>query len=165
MFFLVCSGFCLGTLPWMPFLYSLFLIVESWTLTLIEASEACSSLDVVSAFFYDLLDESSLRSWRPNHSWEGSSLVPSFLHLWIMALTEVRWSPKALEISLKILSMIHVNYVVSHLFLNFFRSGMMCCSLSMPHFVREALFKWFLDSNRSSSNQAWVWLVKINSAF
>ncbi len=29
-------------LPWMVFLPSLFLIVESWTLTLIEASEACS---------------------------------------------------------------------------------------------------------------------------
>lgn len=34
--------FTLGTLPWMPFLPSLFLMVESWTLTLTEASEACS---------------------------------------------------------------------------------------------------------------------------
>ncbi len=41
--FLVSSGFCLGTLPWMPILPSIFLFVESWTLTLIEASEACSS--------------------------------------------------------------------------------------------------------------------------
>ncbi len=31
----------------MPFLPSLFLIVESRTLNLIEASEACSSLDAV----------------------------------------------------------------------------------------------------------------------
>ncbi len=50
-FFLVSSGFCRGTLPWMMFLPSLFLIVESWTLTLIEASEACSSLDVVLGSF------------------------------------------------------------------------------------------------------------------
>ncbi len=49
--FSISSGFCLGTLPWMPFLPSLFLIVESWTLTLIEASEACSSLDVVLGSF------------------------------------------------------------------------------------------------------------------
>ncbi len=63
-FFLVNSGFFLGTLAWMSFLPSLFLIVESWTLTLIEASEACSSLDVILfCFFYDLLDGSSLRSW------------------------------------------------------------------------------------------------------
>ncbi len=60
-FFLVNSGFCLETLQWMPFLPSLFLIVESWTLTLIEASEACSSLNVV-LFFYDLLEESSSES-------------------------------------------------------------------------------------------------------
>ncbi len=46
---LVSSGFCLGTLPWMPFLPCLFLIVESWTLTFIEASEACSSLEVSAA--------------------------------------------------------------------------------------------------------------------
>ncbi len=49
--FLVSSSFYLGTLPWMPFLPSLFLIVESRTLTLIEASEAYSSLDVVLCSF------------------------------------------------------------------------------------------------------------------
>ncbi len=31
MFFLVSSGFCLGTLQWMAFLPSLFLIVELWS--------------------------------------------------------------------------------------------------------------------------------------
>ncbi len=49
-FFLVSSDFYLSTLPWMLFLPSLFLIVESWTLNLIEvqfSSEVCSSLDVV----------------------------------------------------------------------------------------------------------------------
>ncbi len=51
MFFLVSSSFCLRYLPWMPFLPSLFLIVESGTLTLIEASGACSSLDVVLGCF------------------------------------------------------------------------------------------------------------------
>ncbi len=124
--FLVSNGFCLGTLPWMPFLSSLFLIVESWTLTLIEASEACSSLDVVVG--------SLMTSWMSRHCALGVILVgqpllgrfttlPSFLHLWIMALTVVRWSPKALEIIFITLSrLIHVNCFVSHLFLNFFRS-------------------------------------------
>ena len=61
MLFLVSSGFRLGTLPWMPFLPSLFLMVEPLTLTLAEASEACSSLDVVVGSFVTS-DESSLRS-------------------------------------------------------------------------------------------------------
>ncbi len=83
-FFLVNSGFYLGTLPWMPFLPSLFLIVESWTLTLIEASEACSSLDVVLGSF--------MTSWMSRRCALGVILVgrpllgrfttvPSFLHL------------------------------------------------------------------------------------
>ncbi len=54
-----------------------------------------------SGFFYDLLDESLLRSWsnfgRPARR---ITTVSSFLHLWIMALTMVRWSPKALEMAL-----------------------------------------------------------------
>ncbi len=98
--FLVRNGFCLGTLAWMPFLPSLFLIVESWTLTLIEASEACSSLDVVLG--------SCMTSWMSHHCALGVILVdqphlgrfttvPSFLPLWIMALTVVRWSLKAFE--------------------------------------------------------------------
>ncbi len=76
------------------------LIIESWTLTLIEASEACSSLDVVLGSF--------MTSWMSRHCALGLILVgrpllgrfttvPSFLHLWIMALIVVRWSPKALE--------------------------------------------------------------------
>ncbi len=97
------AGFCLGTLPWMPFLTSLFLIVESWTLTLIEASEACSSLDVVLGSF--------MTSWMSRRCALGVivlgrplqgrfTTVPSFHHLWIMVLTVARWSPKALEMAL-----------------------------------------------------------------
>ncbi len=103
-FFLVNSGFFLGTLPWMSFLPSLFLTVESWTLTLIEASEACRSLDVILFFFF-------MTSWMRHYCALGVILVGQpllgrfttvtrFLHLWIMALTMVRWSPKALEITL-----------------------------------------------------------------
>ncbi len=50
----------LGTLPWMVFLPSLFLIVESWTLALIEPVRP-AFFRCCSGFFYDLLDESSLR--------------------------------------------------------------------------------------------------------
>ncbi len=82
-----------------PFLPCLFLIVESWTLTLIEASEACSYLYVVLGSF--------MTSWMSRRCALGVILVgrpllgrfttvPSFLHLWIMALTVVRWSSKAL---------------------------------------------------------------------
>ncbi len=93
----------LGTLPRMPFLPGLFLIVESWTLTLIEASAACSSLDVVLGSF--------MISWMSCRCTLGVILVgqpllgryttvTSFLHLWIMALTVVRWSPKTVEMAL-----------------------------------------------------------------
>ncbi len=72
--FLVSNGFCLGTLPWMPFLPSFFLIVESWTLTLIEASEACSSLDVVLGSF--------MTSWMSRRCALGVILVgrPLLVH-------------------------------------------------------------------------------------
>ncbi len=103
MFFLLSSGFRLGTLPCRPFLPSLFLMVESWTLTLTEASEACSSLDVVVGSF--------VTSWMSRRCTLGVILVgrpllgrfttvPCFRHLWILALTVVRWSPKALEMVL-----------------------------------------------------------------
>ncbi len=86
----------------MPFLHSLFLIVKSFTLTLIDASKACSSLDVVLGSF--------MTSWMSRHCALGVILVgrpplgrfttvPSFLHLWIMALV-VRWSHKALAMAL-----------------------------------------------------------------
>ncbi len=132
-------------LPWNSPMDAFF--AQSLSLTLIEASEACSSLDVVLGSF--------MTSWMSCRCALGVILVgwpllgrfttvPSFLHLWIMALTVVRWSPKAFINGFITLSrLIHVNYFISHLFLNF---GMICCSLSMLHFVRQVLFKWFLDS-------------------
>lgn len=49
----------LESLPWMSFFspWSLSFIVESWTLTLNEASEACGASAFCSRFFYDVLDE------------------------------------------------------------------------------------------------------------
>ncbi len=66
-------------------------------------SEACRSLDVVLGSF--------MTSWMSRHCALGVILVgrpllgrfttvTSFLHLWIMALTVVHWSPKALEMAL-----------------------------------------------------------------
>ncbi len=88
----------LGTLP-----VFFSLIVESWTLTFIEVSETCSSLDVVLCSF--------ITTWMSPHCTLGVILVgrpllgrftnvPNVLHLWIMALTVVRWSPKALKMAL-----------------------------------------------------------------
>ncbi|MEQ2255130.1 hypothetical protein ILYODFUR_010610 [Ilyodon furcidens] len=49
-------------------------------------------------------------------------LVPYFLHLWIMVLTELLLSPKALQNGFVTLSrLMDVNDFVSHLFLHFFR--------------------------------------------
>ncbi len=86
-----------------PFLPSLFLTVESWTLTLTDSSEACSSLDVVVRSF--------VTSWMSRRCTLGVILVgrpilgrfttvPCFCHLWKMALIVVRWSPKAIEMAL-----------------------------------------------------------------
>ncbi len=58
---LISSGFCLGNLPWMTFLPSLFLIVESWTLN--WSKWGLQFFRCCSGFFYNLLDESSLCSW------------------------------------------------------------------------------------------------------
>ncbi len=125
-FFLVSNGFCLGTLPWMPFLPSLFLIVESWTLTLIEASEACSSLDVVLGSFMTSLDESSLCSWS-NFGWPATP--GTVHHCYKLSPFVDNGSDHGLLESqslrngfITLSRLIHVNYFVSHLFLNFFRS-------------------------------------------
>ncbi len=102
---------------------SLFLIVELWTQTLIEASEACSSSYLFLGSF--------MTSWMSRHCALGVILVgrllmgrfttfPNFLHLWIMALTVVRWSPRNGVITLS--RLIHVTILVCRLFLNFFRS-------------------------------------------
>ncbi len=116
-------------LPWNSpmdaVLPSLFLIVESWTLTLIEASEPCSSLDVVLLFFYDLLDESLLRSWgnfgrlatpgKVHHCSKFSPFVDNGSDHGSLESQSLRNGFITLS------RLIHVNYFVSHLFLNFFR--------------------------------------------
>ncbi len=111
MFFLLRSGFGLGTLPCRPFLPSLFLMLESWTLTLTEASEAFRCCCGV---FCDLLDESS-------QSFRNGFITFSRL--------------------------IDLNYflICSWISLDL---NMMCSfwgSFGLLHFVRQVLFKWFLD--------------------
>ncbi len=151
MFFLVSSGFCLGTLPWMPFLPSLFLIVESWTLTLNEASEACSSLDVVLGSF--------MTSWMSCHCalgviLVGQPLTPGKVHHCFTFSPFVdngsdhgSLESQSLRNSFITLSrLINVNYFVAHRFLNFFRSWHDVLLFKHAHFVRQVLFKWFLDS-------------------
>ncbi len=110
----------------MPFLPSLFLIVESWTLTLIEASEACRSLDVVLGSF---MTSSMSRRCAHGVILVGRPLlgrfttVPSFFS--IVDNGSVRGSLESQSLRngfITLSRLIHVNYFVSHLFLNFFRS-------------------------------------------
>ncbi len=140
LYFLVSNGFWLGNLPWIPFLPSLFLIVESWTLTLTEASEACSS-----GFFY----ESSLRSW----SNFGRPASPGKVHHCskfspFMDNGSVHGSLDSQSFrngSVALFRLIHINYFVSHLFLNFFRSRHDVLLFKHAS-LWLVLFKWFLDS-------------------
>ncbi len=130
----------LGNLPWIPFLPSLFLIVESWTLTLTEASEACSS-----GFFY----ESSLRSW----SNFGRPASPGKVHHCskfspFMDNGSVHGSLDSQSFrngSVAFFRLVHINYFVSHLFLNFFRSRHDVLLFKHAS-LWLVLFKWFLDS-------------------
>ena len=118
-FFLVSSGFRLSILPRMPFLPS----PPSYC-WITHARPA-----VLSMLFRLLL-------WPP--VWLVITLgvilvgrpllgrfttVPCFLHLWIMAVTVVPWSPKALDNGfVTVFRLTDIN-VVSHLFLNLFGSG------------------------------------------
>ncbi len=125
-FFLVSSGFCLGTLPWMSFLPSLFLTIESWTLTLIEASEACSSLDVVLGSFTTswmshcctlgviLVDQPLLGRFTNHHCSKFSPFVDDSDHGSLES--------QSLRNGFITLSSLISQLFVSHLFLNFFRS-------------------------------------------
>ncbi len=87
---LVSSDFCLGNLPWMTFLPSLFLIVESWTLNSrkwdLQFFRCCSG------FFYNLLDESSLCSWinfgRPATPGKVHHSVGSLCNLFLKLLSK-----------------------------------------------------------------------------
>ncbi len=102
-FFLVSIGFCLETLPWMPFSSFLLLYHEHWP-------ELKQVRPAVGAF---------MTSWMRRRctlgvilvDWlllERFTTVTSFLHLWIMALTMVRSSPKALEMAFTLSRLIHV---------------------------------------------------------
>lgn len=153
MFFLVSSGFLLRTLPWMQFLRILFVIAESWTLTLTEANEACSSLDVVLGSF-----------------------VTSWTRCWCsLEVILVGWPLPGRFTTVQVFSICgqRLNWsrfvIFARLFLECYwvplDGGMMCC------FLRSTLLRqtgsiygifWF---NRSGSNQTWVWLVKLKPAF
>ena len=147
-FFLVSSGFRLGTLPWMPFLPSLFLIVESWTLTLTEASEAFSALEVV-------LDELLIHSWSNS----GRPASPGKVHHCSMFSPIVdngsHWGSlesQSLGNGFVTLSrLIDVNCFVSHLFLNFFGSGWCVAflrSFGLLYVVRRSFRKmWLITVN------------------
>lgn len=146
-YFLVSSGFCLGTLPWMPFFPSLFLIVESWTMTLIETNEACSSLDVVLGSF--------MTSWMSRRCALGVILVGRPLlgrFITVSPFVDNGSDHGSLESQSLRNGFITLSRLIRQLFcflsvLEFsLDCGMKCCSLSMLHFVRQVLFKWFLDS-------------------
>lgn len=98
--------------------FCLFLTVATWTMSLTEAYGDCSPLAVALGSF--------MTSWESGWCTLGVimvsppllgsfSTVPSLLHLWIMTLTVVYWSPKALEMALELL--IGVSDFVSKLLL------------------------------------------------
>lgn len=122
MFYLLSSGFRLGTLPCRPLLPSLFVMVESWSMTLTEASEACSSLGVICGVFCDLLNESSLRSrgnFDPGKIHQCSmfsAIVNNGSHCGSLELQSFR------NCFLTFSRLMDLNYILSHLFLNFLRS-------------------------------------------
>ncbi len=106
------------------FLSCLFLIVESWTLTLIKASEACSSLDVVLGSFM-----TSWMSRRCTRSNFGRPATPGKIHHCseFSPFVDNGSDHGSLEYQslrngfITLSRLIHVNYFVSHLFLNFLR--------------------------------------------
>lgn len=78
--------------PWNSAMVVIFVIfiVQSCTLTLTEAVEACSSLDVVLGSFVTswMSHHRALQAILVNQTFLGrSTTVPYFLHLWIMAST------------------------------------------------------------------------------
>ncbi len=118
-------------------------------------------------FFYDLLDESSLRSLsnfgRPatpgkvHHCSKFSPFVDNCSDRGSLESQSLRNGFITLS------RLIHVNYFVSHLFLNFFRlrhDVLLFKHASLCQTGSIYVISWF---NRSGSNQAWVWLVKFNS--
>lgn len=95
-FFLDSNGFCGASLQWVPFLPRVFIMVESWTLTLAEAWEACNSLDV----FIWMILHLALGEILEGHPLLGIlTTLPIFLHLDSMALIVVQRSLRALEMA------------------------------------------------------------------
>ncbi len=103
-----------------------------------------------SGFFYDLLDESLLRSWsnfgrlatpgKVHHCSKFSPFVDNGSDRGSLESQSLRNGFITLS------RLIHVNYLFLMCSWMYLDRGMMCCSLSMFHFVRQVLFKWFLDS-------------------
>lgn len=77
--FLISRGFLLGTLPWRRFY--LFIIVESWTLTLTEASEGSSFHVVLGSFGSSWMNHGCVLGVILVGSCEGSPLFYIF-SLW-----------------------------------------------------------------------------------
>jgi len=136
-----------------PFFF-LFLIVESWTLTFM--------------LFWVLL-------WPPVWALRemSRSCTPGKVHhCYKFSPCVDNGSDRGLLESQRLRNCFYLNYSsfqtdTCQLFCSCISldHGMICCSLSMLHFVRQVLCKWFLDSTCLGSNLAWVWLVKFNSAF
>ncbi len=86
-FFLVRSGFCLGTLPWMPFLPSPFLLLNlNWGKRGLQFLRCCLGCLMTSW----LSCRCTLGVILVGRALLGRfTTVPSFLHLGIMALTVV----------------------------------------------------------------------------
>lgn len=144
--FLLSDGFYLGTRPCNPLLPSIFLIVEAWTLTLTETSEACSPLDVVGSF---------VTYWVRRHCALGVILVGwplgrfttalSFHHL---ALTAACWSPKALQMEYNLFQVdrsVTLFLICSWVSVDFRMLSSFLGCFGPLHFVKQVLFNWFLD--------------------
>ncbi len=88
--------------------------------------------------------------------------VPSVLHLWIRALTVVRWSPNALEMVYPFPDW----YMSTILFLICswisLDRGMMCCSLSMLYFVRQLLFKNLFNCHCPTGGLTCHWCARVH---
>ncbi len=103
-----------------------------------------------SGFFYDLLDESLLRS----RSYFGRPATPGKVHHCSKCSPFVdKGSDRGSLESQRLINgfiplsrLIHVNYFVLICSWIYLDRGMMCCSLNMFFFVRQLLFKLFLDS-------------------
>ncbi len=115
--------------------------------------------------FCDLLDESSLRSWgnfgRPatpgkvHHCSMFSPFVDNGSHCGSLESQSFRNG------FITFSRLIDLNYFLSHLFLNFFGSQqdlLVYFTLSGRSYLSD-----FLIANRCGSNQAWMWLEKLNS--